>query len=263
MHLNCPECNTSISADGVNIAKTIAICKSCDNVFAFEEELTRPGELAVIPDVAPEAELPRRLKEEIYHIPPGIEVLKIESMLEIMVNWRRSGKYFTLFFGIMWNLMLGFFIITAFASGGIGSAGIFLALFMLPFIGVGGYLIYAGLGQIFNTTFVTVNNRYVSIEHKPLNFLIQKDKYFEREQVKQLYVRRYSIGSTNGQPVYAYTVQMELENNKTYSLVKNLRSLEAARFIEQEVENYMNIEDQAVRGEWKGDVLKKSKVDRR
>lgn len=243
MHLNCPECNTPIPSDGVNIVKTIAICKSCDNIFAFEEELTTAGLPAVI-------EQPKRMKEEIYHIPPGIEVLKIESMLEIMVNWRRSGKFFLLFFAIMWNTFIGFFIVTAFATGGIGSAGIFLALFMIPFIAVGAHLLYQSIGQIFNTTFVTVTNRNVSIEHKPFNFLIQKDQHFAREDVEQLYVKRYSIGSTNGNPVYAYNVIMMMKNKKPYVLIKGLRSLESARFIEQEIENYMNIEDKIVRGEW-------------
>ena len=260
MHLNCPEWNTPVTADGVNITKTIAVCKSCDNIFAFEEQLTRPGELAVIPElkgVERDPDLPPRLKEEIYHIPPGIEVLKIESMLEIMINWRRSGKYFMLFFAIMWNLMLGFMIISAFASGMPGAESLFLSLFMLPFIGVGGYLLYSGLGQIFNTTYVTVNSRHLSIEHKPLNLLTKRDKFFNRDNVEQLYVRRYSMGTTNGQPVYAYTVMMQLKGGKSYILVQGLRSLESARYIEQEIENYMNIEDKPIRGEWKEDVFRR------
>ncbi len=261
MHLNCPECNTPVTADGVNIAKTIAVCKSCDNIFAFEDELTRPGELAVVPElksIERDPDLPPRLKEEIYHIPPGIEVLKIESMLEIMINWRRSGKYFILFFAIMWNLMLGFMIISAFASG-IGTEGFLLMLFMLPFIGVGGYLLYSGLGQIFNTTYVTVNNRHLSIEHKPLNLLTKRDKFMNRENVEQLYVRRYSMGTSNGQKVYAYTVMIQLNDGKSHILVQGLRSLESARYIEQEIENYMNIEDKPVHGEWKGDVFRRER----
>jgi len=252
MHLNCPECHTPVPSDGVNIVKTIALCKSCDNIFAFEEELTTAGLPAVI-------ESPKRMKEEIYHIPPGIEVLKIESMLEIMINWRRSGKFFLLFFAIMWNTFIGFFILTAFTAGGIGSAGIFLALFMIPFIAVGAHLLYQSIGQIFNTTFVTVTNHNVSIEHKPFSFLIQKDKHFAREDIEQLFVKRYSIGSTNGNPVYAYNVVMTLKNKKSHTLIKGLRALESARFIEQEIENYMNIEDKIIRGEWQDDILNKNK----
>lgn len=253
MHLNCPECSTPIPSDGVNIVKTIAVCKSCDNIFAFEEKLlTTAGLPAVI-------ETPRRMKEEIYHIPPGIEVLKIESMLEIMVNWRRSGKFFLLFFAIIWNAFIGFFILTAFTAGGLGIERLFLALFMIPFIGVGAHLLYQSIGQIFNTTFLTVTNRNISIEHKPFNFLIQKDQYFARENVEQLYVKRYSIGSTNGNPVYAYNVVMVLNNKKSHVLIKGLRSLESARFVEQEIENYMNIEDRIMHGEWEGDILVKNK----
>lgn len=251
MHLDCPDCNTQIPAEGVNIAKTIAVCKHCNNIFDFKEEFPTTAELPAV------YEPPRRLKEEIYHIPPGIEVLKIESMLEIMINWRRSGKYFTFFFGIMWNAFLLSFVVMAFA-GGVGSAGFFLVIFLLPFIGVGAYLLYSGLAQIINTTFVTVNNRYVSIEHKPINFLMQKDQYYNREEVDQLYVKRYSVGSTNGEPVYAFSVYLILKNGKKIALVKNLHSVETARFIEQEVENYLNIEDQVVNGEWSSDILKKN-----
>ena len=220
MHLNCPECNTPVTADGVNIVKTIAVCKSCDNIFAFDDhdELTRPGDLAVIPELqnpGRDPNLPPRLKEEIYHIPPGIEVLKIESMLEIMINWRRSGKYFLLFFAIMWNLMLGFMLIMVFSSGA-GAEGLFLMLFMLPFIAVGGFLLYSGLGQIFNTTYLTVTNRHLSIEHKPLNLLTKRDKFLNIEDITQLYVKRYTMGTSNGQPIYAYTVMMKLKNGKSH-----------------------------------------------
>ncbi len=255
MHVDCPECNTPVTAEGVNIAKTIAVCKHCDNIFDFEDQFpTTPGQLAVV-EKEPDTKL--RLKEEIFHIPPGIEVLKIESMLEIMINWRRSGKYFTLFFGVFWNLFIIFFSFMAFFSGGIGAEGIIIFLFMLPFYGVGAYLLYSGIGQLFNTTYVTVYGENLSIEHKPVNFLIQKDRHFSKEEIQQLYVKRYSIGSTNGQPVYAYSVDLVLKNGKRYPLVKNLRSLEAARFIEQEVEEYLNIEDKIVRGEWQGDILKR------
>ena len=232
MHLNCPECNAPVFSDDVNLVKTIAKCKSCHNIFNFNDKL---GSLN---------ELPARYRKEIV-IPPGIEVLHLMSELEIMINWRRSAKTFLLFFAIFWNVFVGFMTMFIFALG-----EVFPLLFMIPFILAGMYLIYASLGYALNTTYITVDERYLSVKHKPLNFLIQKDKHFSPNEIDQLFVRKHEVGKTNGQPVYAYAVDLILKSGNQVTLVKELHSVEYARYIEQEIEYYLKIKDRPVDGEY-------------
>ena len=160
MRLNCPECNTPIFADDINLVKTIAKCKSCNNLFDFNNIFADPKTF------------PTRYRKEIV-IPPGIEVLHLMSELEIMIKWRRSAKTFTLFFALFWNVFIGAMSIFMLALG-----EIFPILFLIPFLLVGVYLIYASLGYALNTSYITVDDQRLSVTHKPINFLIQKDKLF-------------------------------------------------------------------------------------
>ncbi|MEO1514783.1 MAG: hypothetical protein AAFV95_07215 [Bacteroidota bacterium] len=231
MHLHCPECESDIQADDVNLVKTIAKCQTCNNIFEFSEQLDQ-----ALP--------PAPYREELL-MPPGIEVLKLMSELEIMVNWRAIGSRFTLFFCLLWNGFI--FFITFFVA----LAGQWpFVLFLTPFLLVGLYLIYSSLGYLFNTTYITVNSERVSIEHRPINFLIQSDKYYHSSDIEQVFVQRYSVGSSNGNPVYAFSIVMALKNGTRETLVKNLHSDEYGKYIEQQIELFLKIKDRPVKGEW-------------
>lgn len=232
MHLSCPDCRAPIYSDNVDLVKTIAKCTSCHNIFEFQEEFDRSKEL------------PGRYRREIT-IPPGIEILHLMNELEIMIQWRKSAKSFTLSFALFWNTFVGLAITALIMSGEFS-----ILLFFIPFILAGVYLLYASIGHLVNTSFITVDDKRLSVEHKPINFLIQKDKHFAPEEIKQAYVRKYSIGSTNGNPVYAYAVDLLLKNGKKLALVKDLHALEYAQYIEQEIEHYLKIKDRPVDGEY-------------
>ena len=71
MHLDCPECRAPVFSEDVDLVKTIAKCKSCNNIFEFSDQLNNSNEL------------PARYRKAII-IPPGIEVLHhvLRSFLE-------------------------------------------------------------------------------------------------------------------------------------------------------------------------------------
>lgn len=232
MHLSCPECRAPVYADNVNLVKTIAKCTSCHNIFEFEEEVRNSKEL------------PARYRKEII-IPPGIEVLHLMNELEIMIKWSKSAKTFMLSFALFWNTFVAIAVTVLILSGTYS-----ILLFFIPFILAGAYMIYASIGYLVNTSFITVDEKRISVSHKPINFLIQKDKHFSPNEVQQVFVRKYSVGSTNGNPVYAYAVDLLLKNEKKYTLVKELHALKYAQYIEQEIEHYLKIKDRPVDGEY-------------
>lgn len=232
MHLNCPDCRAPIFSDDVDLVKTIAKCKSCNNIFEFSEKFGNTDEL------------PGRYRKELV-IPPGIEVLHLMSELEIIIKWRKSAKTFILFFAFFWNAFMAVFIsIAAFAGSGI------MLIASIPFVLVGIYLLYASVGYLINTSYITVDEDRLSVVHKPINFLIQKDHHYAPEDIKQLYVDKYKVGKKNEQNVYAYRVELVLKNGKQKTLVKELHSVEYARYIEQEIEFYLKIKDRPVEGEY-------------
>jgi len=260
MHLNCPECNTLIITDGVNIAKMIAVCSSCDNVFTFEEKLRQAGELKITALASePESDLSPRLKEPIYYIPSGVKVMKRDNMLEIVIGGRRSGGWIILFFAVFFTMSIGSILIAQLLMGLLsGWWPTFFTFIVLPFVGIGAYLLYWILGRMLNTTLLTVNNQYISIEHRSMSGSMPRDKLFNRNHVAQLHVERYVKRKFIGKHLHAYAVTLQMQDGRSYKLIKHLRRLKSARFIEQAIEEYMDIEDRAVEGEWRGNIFKKA-----
>ena len=232
MELNCPNCQTHIAADNVNMTKTIAICKSCDNIFNFTREMNFPE--------------PAKPYRQIHHIPPGVEVTEFDDALEINMDWRRARKSFTFFFAVLWNLFMLVWTTIAFGSG-----EILMMLFATPFLLIGAWLIYSSFGWLVNTTNIYVDEQFVAIEHRPINWLLQKDAYYTPGQVDQLYVKREKVGSVNDRPVYGYSVMMRLRTGKEIKMVEHLHSENAACLIEQRIEEYMGIVNRPVAGEYK------------
>lgn len=233
MHLNCPECENQIKSDDIHLVKTIAICQSCNNIFDFTNEL-KEANLPAFTNPKPEIVMPH-----------GIEVLKLMNELEIMIKWRSISNNFTIFFAVFWNLFIGIFTLAVTLSG-----SWMMLLFMLPFLAVGAYLIYSSVSYLVNKTFIIVDQEGISIEHRPINFLIQKDNFIFKEDIRQLYVKRYSVGSQNGRQVYAFSLEVTLNSGKEITLLKNLKSLEHGHYIEQEIENYLGIKNTVAKGEW-------------
>jgi hypothetical protein len=237
MQLCCPNCNHLIPAEDINIVRTVAKCSECHNIFTFTEML----------DKAP---LPVPYKEEVFVIPDGIELLRMLDELEITVSWRNAGNSFVLFFSFMWNAILAFILFMFFGIGGTAVVFTPITLFFVPFVLVGAYTLYAGISQLVNKTYINVDGRQLSVRHKPFNFLLYKDRYMPNAEVKQLYVRRYEVGKTNETPVFAFALDAIMRDGKTVTLVQNIKKIEHGRFIEQQVEQFLNIVDEKVAGEW-------------
>ena len=239
MHLNCPDCTTEVLAEDMNLVKTIAKCKECNNIFDFTRELEEAQFPALI-NSAPEIIMP-----------PGIEVLKMMHELEVSIKWREKANYFTPLFALFWNMFLLFMVPIMFMTG-----EIMAILFMIPFILAGVWLIYSSVSYLVNTTYILVDEEQISIEHRPINFLIQKDRYFPTEMVQQLFVKRYEVGKKNDRPIWAWSLDAQLKDGTSVNLIKNIHNLKDAQYIEQEVEKYLNISNEPVAGEWSGRTLK-------
>jgi len=226
MHINCPDCTTEVLSENMDLPSAIAKCHSCNNIFEFTEALKNAG-------------LPARLESQTIPVPPGIEIIEWDQEMEINVNWRKTSKNFTLIFALLWNtFILPIFFYFMF-TGVDPIATAFLSIFAL----VGVYLIYASISYLVNTTNIFIDKNLLAIEHRPINFLIQKDKYVEPKDIDQLFVQKYSQGSQNDQPVYAYRLKVLLKNKEEIILLKNMHSHHIAKFIESEVEYFLGIKD--------------------
>jgi len=213
----------------MNIDKLIAKCHSCHTLFSFEAQVQQA----------------MRQRTEVL-LPPGIEAASYLSQLDIQINWRKtSNSGFFTFFTIFCNAVLIPFVVVALTQG----EWIILLFISLHLI-IGLSLLYYTLSIFFNTTFIIVNSREISISHKPLKMPFYKDRNVTVDRVAQLFIDKYVESRTNGRPNYAFGVYAHLKNGNHIKLIRGLKNHDQARYIEQEVERFLNLEDKAVEGEW-------------
>ena len=222
----------------------IAKCKTCHNVFDFQQQLDAAP--LPVPIVTP------RTTPPVVHaaLPPprGLEVIEWPDALEMNVNWRHSGKHFLLTFAIFWNVFMLIFTSALIVGGGL-FAFLLPALFILLFHGIGIYMLHQSLGYVFNITNIYVDEKYLAIEHRPFDFLAQKNKYIDTADVQQLYVEQYHQGTQNNTPVLVYRLRLRQRNGNTTLLLDNVRSAAYAKYVEGLIERYLGIEDRSMPGE--------------
>lgn len=230
LQIHCPKCDHDIPAEDINIDKALAKCGNCNNVFSFEENVSSP----------------MRRRSEVF-LPENIELEEYSDELTIFYKWRKAKKKspFLIFFGMLWNMMLIPFVIAAISSG---SAAFLLGISIHLLVGVG--FIFYILTHIMNTTYITVDDYELSIEHRPISVpLIAKNQYYDVRDFEQLYAKKYVTHQTNGVNVYAYGVYAQLKNEEDFKIIGGFKSKNKALFIEQEIELFLGIKDQMVDGE--------------
>jgi len=222
--LQCPKCDHHIIAEDININRGLAKCNNCNNVFTFEEKVNSP----------------LRKRQEVL-MPEEIEIDEYEDAVTIFYKWRKAKGLnpFLTFFGIAWNLFLIPFLVMAVASG---SLTILLGISIHLMVGVG-FLTYI-VTRLMNSTYITVDEYELSIEHRPFAIpFIAKNKYYSVQNFKQLYTKRYVSHKTNDQNVYAFGVYASLKDGEEFRIIGALKSKNKALFIEQEIEHFLGIED--------------------
>lgn len=113
---------------------------------------------------------------------------------------------------------------------------LFLALISLGFL-------YASLVSLFNRSVVQVNQSELKVTHGPLPYA--SSKTLDSTNIKQIYVRLVRAGRSTSYDLYVLT------RNNLHEKFLTVRNGELGLYLEQEIERFLGIEDQVVRGEWR------------
>lgn len=230
--LDCPSCHSFISANQINLDQKTAACGHCKHTFDFESKLKKD---------------PHR-RPEIF-IPDGVEMLKISSLLDIEVDWYKSApkKRVGSIVGssFLWNI----FLIPVFFFFLLSGDFIFLFFFVGHLITGLGLLWYL-LALFLNKTRIEVNQKGINIKHSPIPTFRNRSFYIPITKIKQLYVTRYTekIKGKKTKGMQAYALSAVLHNGKVIELLKGM-DRKTQLYIEQEIEQYLGIEDQPIQGE--------------
>ncbi len=230
--LDCPRCHSLISADQIDLPSQTAHCAHCNHEFSFAEEWKKD---------------PHRRPEIM--MPDGVEALKLQSTLEIIIDWYRSAPKksvgslaLSTFF---WNLFLIPLVILFFFSRNF--------VFLLFFSGhvFTGIALLAYLFTIFvNKTHLEVTRKGIKIRHEPIKTILNKPRFIPAEDIDQLYVTKYTerYSKKNRKGIPAYALHVVLKNGKSIELIKGMDQ-STQLYLEQEIETYLGIPDQEIKGE--------------
>ena len=121
-----------------------------------------------------------------------------------------------------------------------------MLLFPLLHVGAGIFITYSTLAGFLNQTSLHLSNGTLRIDHRPLWWPGRKQ--FATEIFKQFYVAERINRGKNGVSTH-YELMALNQEGVVISILKNLKTVEEGKFLEQRLEEKLNIKDQPVAGE--------------
>lgn len=211
----CTSCNSEIPADNININDKIAKCNNCNVVFSFQEGIS---------DLLNQ----RKIKQEVIR-PEGIDIFYFQDDLDITIQQPLTpleavGIFLLPFFAFIFTLL--------FFKGKITFLfpGIFWMLTLYPVINM--------LFRSRHKINLSIDDNFLSIKWRPKKF--HKDKYYPVQDINQIYTK-----TENGQSSI-YMILNGANGQKHVKLIALIDSLSKARYLEQEIEWHLGIEDREV-----------------
>ena len=116
-----------------------------------------------------------------------------------------------------------------------------MIVFPIAHLAVGVGLTYSTLAGFLNRSYVVIDRDAFSVSHGPLPWL--GNLRVPVSQVKQLYCKEKRGKQTT------YQLSVILKDGRKKDLLSNLDSPEIGFYMEHQIENWLKIPDQAVRGE--------------
>ncbi len=232
MQVHCTKCNAVILPADLDIARSLAKCADCGEVFNCADQL------ALVADFEPSRgdgtgpDIP---------MPKGIRVFHHAHGLRIVRRWFGPKFLFLIVFCAFWDGFMLFWFSIAIAQKQWAMAA-FGTIHGLVGVGLTYYLI-AGL---VNSTTITVLNGLVKIVHGPIR--VPGNREIKADALRQLYTKRIVHHSKNGTST-SYELRAMTADERDEKLLGGLEKQEQGLYIEQEIEKFLGITDRPIRGE--------------
>lgn len=217
--LSCKQCGVPFRAEDLLLDVGLAQCASCGSSWDLAARRPRERE-----------ELPR---------PPGWAVERAPWRLSY--RWFGVEGAFMVVFAVVWNAFMAMFVLGAVSSGDPTMVALTL---VMPHTWVGAGLAWYALATVLNRTTLEVEHAELRVRHGPvwwpgaLTMAVAdvEQLYVEKSSVRVNKRARWNLAVLDRQGVARVAVRL-------------LRSAEEARWLEQQIEAALRIEDRAVPGQ--------------
>lgn len=233
--LTCKHCSASIPEENIINDGRIAVCAFCDTVHHLSEE------------TLPFPEKSKRKEKQKRDVPDKFMFKKNPEGVELEYRWLGKQHWALLFFAVIWNGFLVFWIGIALSTGE-WMMLVFASLHIAIGIGIGYYVV----SGFVNKTSILIRRQGIGIKHAPIPMIGTSDKIIDRRSIEQVYCKRRVAYTSNNVPVYVFDVHYIEKGGGDETLVKGLDKFNQAIFIEQQIEQIYRIDDRSVDDEYKG-----------
>lgn len=216
--VTCPSCDKEVDADNINLQNSLAKCGGCNSIFSIEKDI----------EILKTSE---EVKQEFIR-PEGIDLFYFKNSMDITVQQHVQGLDML---GLVFSPILAIFSFLIFFIK--GTISIYPPIgFTLGAI----YFIYKSLNYQNNKTYIDISDKYLNIKARPKHF--SKDRSFEIDEIDQLYIKHAADGSGY------FTLFMIVNgiNGQKHEKLLTVNTLSKAKYMEQEIEKRLNIEDRKV-----------------
>ncbi len=233
--LKCPNCDSRIRSEDINIHKMVAKCSKCACVFPFKTHLF--GRYSV------------PLKSPTNKIPNGIKVHRQNKNdgqgkeLFLTYRWWNKRYFVFLLMAVLWNISaIMWFAIT------LASEAYFMAILGAMYAIPGIILLYTGIAGFLNETVIKVDEFQLSVAHNPIPWPLSPK--LRCDNIEQLYCT-LRINRSRHYVRYSYELNVILKKkNKHVCILKGIEEAKQAQYLEYEIERFLNIDDTYVKGEY-------------
>lgn len=182
--------------------------------------------------------------------PDGLDIIVSDDQLDLRFSHFKAAPKaqiaFLTVFNIIWNGIIFIIAHNAFTEGEVVPL-LFMSLHILSGI----VLFVAWARQVLNYTDVIVRDDYLEISTGPIHNPFGQQPVLRSSDIKQLYTTRKLAGWTNDVPNYRYELWAILYDRSKVKLTA-LASYENVVYIERSLEQFLNISDQSIHGEYEG-----------
>jgi len=220
--VHCPSCSEVVGVENITLEKSLAKCNSCEVIFSIEEEVAS-------------LKVKNEVKQEFFR-PEGIDLFYYKDDLEISLEGQPSNWDISWFGLFLLGTGLGFLL--HFDKG---------YSFMIPFLSILGtlYFTFRILNYKKNRVYIDVNDQALTVKGRPGNY--KKDQVFLAEDIDQIYLKNSTTQATMKGTYYVNLfVIVNGPNGQYHERLLAVSTLAKAKYLEQEIEKYLGIEDRKV-----------------
>ena len=198
MQLTCPNCQTPITVDLINIQEMTAVCGTCHTVFGFERPQSKQKQ--------------RKLKE-----PDTFDVRESDDNLHM--SFRSISRWYAddnIIGGLGGGL--AFFLVGFFFRNGAE----FPAILPLVFWSAALFSLLWTIAFVVNRTHINMNDESIDVSRKPISALSSIRKSIDMTNVVAIHIDETAQSKTEGYETPKYRIWAEMSDRRQETILKDL-----------------------------------------